>query len=352
VLLFPVECGEHYHEQEFLRSIIDRQLQRQETGFLALHEKQRKEQARKAAARQKAGGETPQQDDEKKLPESKEAYFPRNAPLGSARIISERTRYGYYDFYIHIPVKDETPRLVRTIRTVLGFHEHAYGYSYARIDFEGNVLQVGDVAIAPHALPKEGDTSYSDNYVYETVKAMIALARPGINSDTPANTGAIIGIEHAAWKKQRVTLSREQNRLQFARPSRKIATVLGYKAPQVGLPRPLDRIVSPKQCSACSVRRDASLSNIYPKTERCPTCGSTKLEETGPGSGELQCEACASIWQEYEPWFVCPSCGHRQMARLNTAIVVAQSTLTGFVTYYKAVADKQANEQQRSKSDQ
>jgi hypothetical protein len=40
------------------------------------------------------------------------------------------------------------------------------------------------------------------------------------------------------------------------------------------------------------------------------------------------------------------------MARLNTAIVVAQSTLTGFVTYYKAVADKQANEQQRSKSDQ
>jgi predicted RNA-binding Zn-ribbon protein involved in translation (DUF1610 family) len=342
MLLFPVECGEHYHEQEFLRRIIARQRTRQEEDFVALHEKQREEQASTTE------GAAAQQGSTKKLPDSKEAHFPRNAPLGSARILSQRTEYGYYDFSVHMPVEDDAPPVVQQIHEVVGFHEHAYGYSYARIDVEGNVLQVGDVAIAPHALPKVGDASYSDNYAYETVKAMIALARPGLNDEPPADTGAIIGLEHAAWKKQRVSLSREHNRLQFTRPSRKIATILGYKALQAGLLPPHDTIVSVSQCSACSARRDSSIRNIHPKTEHCPTCGATNLQETEPGSGELQCTRCECIWQEYEAWFVCPSCGHQQVARLNTAVVVAQHTLTSFARYYTAKARNRTTQQTTS----
>jgi predicted RNA-binding Zn-ribbon protein involved in translation (DUF1610 family) len=350
VLLFPIECGERYHEQEFLRRIINRQRTQQEEGFPAFLEKQRAQAAAQIANEQKLTDLREQQSGKKKRkpkkpPTSKEEYFPRNAPLGSARITSERTEYGYYDFYVHIPVEDDTPPLVPELRTVLGFHEHAYGYSYVRLDFNGKVLQVGDLVIPSHALSKEGDTAYSDNYVYETVKAMIALGRPKNDIDAPPD--AIIGLENAAWKKQQVSLSREHNRLQFARPSRKIATVLGYKAPQVGLPRPINTMVSLNQCSACSVKRDPSIRNIYPRTEFCPTCGSKELQETESGSGELQCRSCTSVWQEYEPWFICPACGYKQIARLNTALVVAQYTLTSFVRYYEAAA-KDRNRRSRS----
>jgi predicted RNA-binding Zn-ribbon protein involved in translation (DUF1610 family) len=340
VLLFPVECGADYHEHEFLRRIIERQRERQEKGFIEQQqqqqEKQREEQASTTNDNQKPESEEQKRSRPKKVLASKDEYFPRNAPLGSARLLSQRNEYGTYDFYVHIPVDDETPPITGDLSTVLGFHEHSQGYSYAQIDFKGNVLELGDLMIAAHALPKEGDTAYSENYVFETVKAMISLARPDrSSSDQPA---AIIGLEDASWKKQRVSLSREINRLQLSRPSRKIAKVLSYKAPQAGLPRPLSQMVSLRECSNCGVKPGTSVRKFYPRTTHCARCGCRRLHETEPGSGELKCQRCKHIWQEHEPSFLCPACGHNQIARLNTAIIVARKTLTGFVNYYAAVA--------------
>ncbi len=327
LLLFPLEFGEEYQEHTFLRQIIERQRGRQATEFAEWTEKQRKKEA-KRAAQKAAGAAAPKK--EKKPPQSVAECFPQNAPIGSARIVSRRNRQGHREFYIHLPIAEETPEDRRRPRQIIGFHEHAYGYSYAILDFKGNVQRVGDVAVPPHALPKEGDRFYSDNYAFETVKAMIDLTRME-DSGIP---NMIIGLERGTWRKQRVTLSREQNRQQFARPSAKIATILTYKAFQVGLVRLHEVNVSPHRCSNCDAKRDQSTKNIYSRTTHCATCGSDKLQETGPDSGELQCQECGSTWQEYESWFTCPSCNHHQMTRLNTAIVVARYALTGFVAYW------------------
>jgi transcription elongation factor Elf1 len=327
LLLFPLEFGEEYQEHTFLRQIIERQRGRQAKEFAEWPEKQRKKEAKRAA--QKADGAAARKK-EKKPPQSVADCFPQNAPIGSARIVSRRNRQGHREFYIHLPIEDETEQERRRPQRIIGFHEHAYGYSYAILDFKGTVQQVGDVAVPPHALPKEGDRSYSDNYAFETVKAMIDLTRRE-DSRVP---NMIIGLERGTWRKQRVTLSREQNRQQFARPSAKIATILTYKAFQVGLVRLHEVNVSPHRCSNCDAKRDQSTKNIYSRTTHCATCGSDKLQEMEADSGELTCQACGSTWQEYEPWFTCPSCKHHQMARLNTAIVVARYALTGFVAYW------------------
>jgi predicted RNA-binding Zn-ribbon protein involved in translation (DUF1610 family) len=329
LLLFPLEFGEAYQERTFLRQIIERQRIRQEESFTAIQARQRENHAAQDATDQTSGDAAAQQP-RKKVPESVAEVFPQHAPLGSARILSSRNDQGYRECYIHLPVEDQTVQERRRPNHIIGFHEHASGYSYALLDFQGGVQRVGDVRIPPHVLPKEGDRWYSDNYAFETVKAMIDLTR----LEADGEPDALIGLENAAWKKQRTSLSREQNRQQFARPSAKIASILNYKAAQVGLVRPHDVRVSPNRCSVCNAKRDASIRNTYPHTQSCATCGSTALQETEPGSGELACTRCSSIWQEYEPWFLCPTCGHQHIARLNTAVVVARYALTNIVSYW------------------
>jgi hypothetical protein len=346
LLLFPLEFGEDYQEQTFLRQIIARQTTRQAEKLTDLQDQQR-ERERQAAQTEQQSTDGARHQKTRKAPQSIEECFPRNAPLGSARILSRRNEEGHREFFIHLPIEESMMHEKRCPTRIIGFHEHAAGYSYAILDFQGQVQRVGDVPVPAHALPKEDDRWYSDNYAFETVKAMIELT----HLDADGVPDALIGLERATWRKQRVTLSREQNRLQFARPSAKIAGILIDKAIQVGLTRPHEVNVSLYRCSKCDTKHDASLKNTYLRTTQCATCGSIDLQETEPESGELACSHCGSIWQEYEPWFICPTsgCGYQQMVRLNTAIVTARYALTHFVAYWKRA--QQTSEERSTDTD-
>ncbi|NOK71582.1 MAG: hypothetical protein GFH25_541324n25 [Chloroflexi bacterium AL-N10] len=331
LLLFPLECGEHYHEQQFLQRIIAQQQQRQQDIFTQWQQTQPKPSP---TTHDQLSGlpNTPTADTEPAI--SADTCLPK-AALASARIVSHRTVQGGYDFYVHLPITETTPPVVSTLESVVGFHEYHYGYSYARLNVQGQVIDVGDVSIPAHVYPKANDRWYSNNYVYETVKGMLMCTRT--TADLVPN--AIVGLENTVWKHYQLNLSYELNRTHHTRPSQQIATVLGYKAPLHGLPRPHTVIISRHQCSACGAKCDPSIRLSYPKTDHCPTCGSTHLQAASSGSDTIQCQepTCQRKWHVYEPWFTCPTCDYQQIARFNRAILVAQATLHSFVRYYEAI---------------
>lgn len=297
VLLFPLELGEKYQEQQFLRRVLEQQRELQHYKYqTALRSKGAKDLA---------------------------DCLPK-AAIGSARVTGERTREGHYEFYLHLPIKTELTARPTPPESVLGVYEHSRGYSYAAMDLAGRLLSAGDVAIPEHVQPKEFDTSYSDNYVFETVKQIVSLAAPG---ERPS---ALIGIRPMDWARATVSLSRDQNRVRFRRPSLKVVQVLGYKALLAGLPKAMHVwSVSPRECSQCGMRREYGARDHKARTSECPGCSAQTLEISG--DDELHCTTCDALWVEDELWFSCDSCGHRQAARLNTATVVARRTLMQIV---------------------
>lgn len=326
LLLFPLECGKEYHEEQFLRSIIDRQRKQQQMMYV-----QEQEKRVQNPVTLDVEPSLPSSKKRKKRPliQSPADCLPESA-IGSARLVSQRTFAGHYEFYVHLPIENQTVYREHLPETVIGIHEHRRGYSYAVLDLAGNFLTTNDVFIPSHVQFKEGDVSYSDNYVFEVVKQMISLATCEDRPD------AVIGLEGTMWKKQNVHLSHEQNREQFSRPSKKVATTLKYKASVAGLIRPFLGInVSLQRCSHCGIKREQGTKNIYPKTEVCPSCGSLELQQTSLDASSLHCAKCKSVSQAHEPWFVCDSCGHRQLARFNTAVVIAQYTLSKIISRYE-----------------
>lgn len=301
VLLFPLEFGEKYQEQQFLRHVLEVQREAQHLKY--------------------------QKSLRSKRPKPIATCLPE-ATISSARITSERTKEGLYDFYLHLPIKTKLLNSTEPLSNVIGIYEHSHGYSYAVLDFDGKVLDTGEVAIPDHVQPKATAATYSDNYVFETVKQIVCLAAPA------GKPKALLGIRPMDWTKAGTSLSRDQNRLLFRRPSMKVATVLEYKALLAGLPR--SRIVwgiSPRECSRCSERRDYGSPTHRARASECPECGNTTLEVSG--EGEFHCTACDAMWTEDELWFHCEQCGHRQRSRLNTAVVVARNLLTQVVERYE-----------------
>ena len=71
------------------------------------------------------------------------------------------------------------------------------------------------------------------------------------------------------------------------------------------------------------IGRKAGKKPVLPPAN-CPKCE----EKDAIWFDEVGCADCGSIWRPHEPWFSCDACGHKQPARLNTAIVVAQLTLS------------------------
>src|SRR5262249_24231069 len=109
---------------------------------------------------------------------------------------------------------------------VIGFHEYDKSYSYAVLELDGSVCEVGDLRIARHVDLARDAEQYTDNYVHYIAHAMVAKA---------AVWEAYIGIEDTSYKKEQPSLSRDQNREIYRRPSGRIIAVTKYKALMAGM---------------------------------------------------------------------------------------------------------------------
>lgn len=376
MLLLPLECGKSYHEQTFMIDMIHQQRILQHKLFKDAHRRKlisaktenllKKCKLRFRVRTRRFGDVYVKYLDRPKKPKASSECFPESA-IGSAKIISKETEEGFREFYLHTPIIEPSPTQSSSIGRILGVHEHTSGYSYAIIDLSGKIIDVGNVFIPYHVRFEEGDKFYSNNYVFEVVKSIIDT---GLANTSAIPSSVLIGLEKTDYRKSNVHLSRTQNRRLFKQPSKKVANVLLYKSLLAGLPKThMTWGVSPRRCSACGRKRPSGIRNTYPLTVCCPTCKSTNLhcsrcgtpslfeatattsegqperKRSDPASAacphclaqhsylsyELRCASCQHVWSVHEPHFLCPHCQHYQPAHLNTAIVVAQLTLSQLV---------------------
>lgn len=316
ILIFPVESGFSYQD-ELLQVILSE-------GRVAKEKQEAKEQ--EAKEQQEAVEQEVSKETEKK---------PRpgvKSTLGSAKLIHRLNASNHSEFFVHLSVRTPLSLCKSIPSSVVGFHEHANGYSYAIVNCQGNALTrdgrplIGDLLIRDHVQPKPGDGSYSKNYVYEVANAIVQLA---------LSYNALIGLEDTTWQKAPKP-DREANRKVFARPSKEILAALQYKALLEGLARPWSTSgVSPSRfCSTCdrSYEKGQSGNRVRPVVQ-CFLCAS-RIPAYDSDQQQVTCPSCTQIWNPRELVFTCDFCGSQQLARYNTALVVAQLTMQKLVNYY------------------
>jgi hypothetical protein len=300
-LIFSVAYGREYHDENILRKILGQQREAQKQLFDA------------------------QADRDAKRPLAE--CLPK-AALRSAKLLSEVNPAGQVELYLHLPVQQPVAECSSPPNTVIGVHDHDDGYSYAVLSLTGDVLVYGDVLIPQHVLKLKRGYIYSDNYAFEAANAMVDL---GVAHH------AYLGFEQTLWKRQ-PSLSRAQNQRRFGRPRQKIFDILLYKAPLRGLLQPhLTYGVSPiRACACCGKRWRSGRSGVRRRrTIACYTCSSVELRSDASRPGRVQCLRCSQVWNIMEPVFTCPYCHTSVLARFNTAIVVAQQTLTQLVVHHE-----------------
>jgi hypothetical protein len=314
-MLFPLEYSQKY--EQMLVKIVEQQ----RTVQRLLHEL-------RASA-----GDMPEK--------SLEECLPQVVPLRFARLVCHWHDHDKPEFYLHLSVVESPPEIKPRLQGVIGFHEHDHGYSYAVLGPDGRLRSVGDVAIPRHVDPRYGAVP-SDNCAFEIVKAMLSLSQP------EPSIAYVIGLEDTSWKKRRPGVDRKRNRQIFKRPSRRIATIITYKAALAGLPRPL-RIggVSPAyDCGRCLQRVNKgsrTLSLCW--TVICPECRNQQQYKDTPGDLHQTCIVCRYKWLldeqdlREEKRFTCLQCGAPEIpARYNTAIVVAQRALIKLIERHERAA--------------
>jgi PBP superfamily domain len=242
LMVFPLECGEEYHENEILRVLIERERTAQQRRFDAQFSKP----------------------DEPQLP--LEECLPKRAAIGTARIITRQDGTDWYHCYAQFPVRVNIPQCEKPPEMVLGVSKHDGGYSWALRDMHGTLRDAGDVAIPWPVQPRPDATRYSDNYPYEVANAIVALAK---------QHNALIGLQET-WRSKKTSVSRTATRRTFVHPDRKVADTIVDKALHAGLLRPRFVYgVSPWRCGACG-NTSQNIRGREP-TNSCYVCGSTGL---------------------------------------------------------------------------
>jgi hypothetical protein len=280
-----------------------------------------------------------------------EICLPADAPFSSARLVHQWDANGEPAFFLHIHVTRPVGYPKHIPETVIGFHEHDRGYSFAELGLDGTMIRCGDVQLPPHVDPACG-AQRSDNYQYEVVHAMLREAN-----------GASIGLEETGWKKGQPALSRAHNRMVFGRPSIAIQETLQYKGRQHGVlqPRTIGNVSPTRDCSECGMRHPVGTTCLeWRSLVMCPNTECQTWNIRDEGAGEQQCTACEHIWQVNsedlvrEQYFVCPTCQQPALlARYNAAIVVAQETLCDLTRHWKnGLAYEQRKERQAAAAQQ
>jgi hypothetical protein len=324
VLLFPLSYGYEYHSK-IIHTIISHQRTAQRRLFAELN-----------------------RDAEKPIPIEK--CLPK-ALVNTAKILCDWDEHGKQIFTANITMEPPVSELPQMPIRVIGFHEHDSGYSYAILELDGTVCSVGDVRLAQHVDPSQGSEPNGDNYVYDCANKIVAKA---------ALWEAFIGIEDTTYKKQQPSLSRQQNRKVFSRPSGRIIEATTEKARLKGMldPRAIANIAPSRDCAQCRSRQPdtgSGVSNEY--VVRCPLCKQYQqyVKEDAP----QRCATCGYEWPQdaldstKERLFSCTICrSPARLARHNTAIVVAQRTLIALVQHYENAlkAEERRKKEQENKA--
>jgi len=186
--------------------------------------------------------------------------LPPEVPFKTARLVMQWSEQNKPVFFLHVSVAFPTSRPKQLPQTVIGFHEHETGYSFAEVHFDGTLIRAGDLTIPRHVDPACG-AKRSNNYQYEVVHAMLREAGT-----------AYIGIEDTRYRKDQVSLSRQNNRAVFGRPSGRIIETLETKGRQTNTlpPRAASKhaICSTTGMCACLV-----LSRSFPWNTSAPWGG-------------------------------------------------------------------------------
>lgn len=251
-------------------------------------------------------------------------------------------------FFLHVSVAFPTSRPKQVPQTVIGFHEQETGYSFAEVHLDGTLIRVGDLTIPRHVDPACG-AKRSDNYQYEVVHAMLREAGT-----------AYIGIEDTRYRKDQVSLSRQDNRAVFGRPSGRIRETLETKGRECEKlpPRAVSNIAPGRDCSICHVCHPKHTScHERRQMVRCPNEECKTWQVWQDERAEQHCAVCHQNWQ-IEPddvvsewYFVCPTCQQSALpARYNTAAVVAQETLREMKRHWKNGLDYEKRKEQQGKT--
>lgn len=298
VVVCSLEYGDEYHDNRLLHTILERQREAQHRTWMM-----------------RSGTEN--SPIEQCLP-------PGDAPVSAAEITSVVNVHGHLEFYAHLSVPVDVPACLVVPESVIGIHEHEEGYSYAILKSNGEVC-CGDLIIPKWVDPYEGARP-SDNYAFEVAVALVKLSK---------QYNGYIGLENTWWKKKAPSLNRNENRVVFARPSRKIADILQYKAELSGLLKPhFTWGRSAKECGHCGHGHDKTVSLAskdwpiiqYQPLTMCPMC-STKTLQKEDANMRQQCTTCERSWPISERMFTCRQCGTSRPERYNSALVVARYTL-------------------------
>jgi hypothetical protein len=308
VILFPLEYGsKRYHKQ--VRDMIAQQREAQQRFF----EEQRVTKPSISIA----------------------DCFPLDVPLKSARLICTWADNGTPEFYIHIAVKQHLLPITTLPSSILAISEDPNdGYYWTLLDlaakqrYHAGQPICGKLAIPSHVDPAKGARVNSPNYIYETAKAVAALAE---------RHQAVIAIQDTRWKKRRGAINRDQNRRFFRRPSGRVMDAIVFKARQRGLMKPyIVGNVSPvRDCAHCQrgLSRKAEVTTTwYEWRIACPQCGT----EVTLSNDKIvhECITCQHQWEPqageewYEQRFSCPRCQSPSTSALNnTALVTGQKGL-------------------------
>jgi len=109
-------------------------------------------------------------------PQKPSRYKRTNPPIAAVRVVCRWNKQQQPEFFAHFSVPIQVAPCTLLPECVLGIHEHNYGYSYALLSLAGEVIEVGDLPVHEHVMPRAGDTSYNPNYAPEVAHAIVALA--------------------------------------------------------------------------------------------------------------------------------------------------------------------------------
>lgn len=270
-----------------------------------------------------------------------EKCLPKTSAIATAKIVCRWDEKGRPEFYLHASAKMPVVEIQPIPTRIIGITEHENGYAYAVLELDGAIARregsdaIGDLIIPRHVDPKLGAKPNSDNYVFEVAHAIIAKA---------AEWNALIALEDTLWKKERSDLSRESNHQTFRRPSGKIMATVEYKTRLMGLldARLISNVSPVRDCSKCRTRlkkgTKGTTFNEWQTT--CPSCQANQvLDKTNIIQN---CQQCKHSWEPKESdiqpelVFACPKCNARsQLARYNTALVVAQKVLVELAKHHR-----------------
>jgi len=256
-------------------------------------------------------------------------HLPECAPaaaIGTATITSKVNGHGHDEWFAQLAIPTPTPPCEVVPTGVIGLHEHEGQLFFAVVDYAGQLLDIGEIAIPKHVGPQTRKGKTSKNLAYE-------IAWQIVRQSQTQRYLASIAIEDTDWKREASNTSAEQNRQRFAFPREKIMSLTALKAAQSGMlpPVPVKWISPTRDCGRCGHQLERSGVRLR-SNRRCPHCialgkpANLELEET-PEGVSYQCPSCQRIWEPKIAQFKCPECGHQQYAPYNTAISVARAML-------------------------